>query len=134
MDQEFRPELQFAVDQGEGGGVVAGEAVPLPEFGGEMGAFGNFEAQIQGAGGGRGADGGIAGVGKGAGLPVAEAGGVVGVAAEGGGFGCSVCKGEGANMSASLALSLIVYEFNFFLARVLFCGIGLQLTGGKGLT
>ena len=52
-----------------------------------------FHAQVEHAGGRRGADGGVAAVGEGAGLPVAETGHVVGVAAEALIFGCFELEG-----------------------------------------
>ena len=54
--------------------------------------FDGFHVEVDGAGFGIAADGGIAGVGEGAGLAVAEAGDVVFVPAEVLLFGCSVCR------------------------------------------
>ena len=95
MHQELRPELQAVVDLREGSGVVLREFDPFPQFGRGVGALDGFHAEVEGAGGGGGADGGVAAVGEGAGLPVAEAGYVVGVAAEVLVFGCSVGRGIG---------------------------------------
>lgn len=95
MDQEFRPVDQSFVDLGQRGRVVARQFDALPHFRREVGAFGGFDVEVQGVGGGGrgGPDGGVAGVGKRAGLPVAEAGDIVRGAAEGLGFGGSVAVG-----------------------------------------
>ena len=68
MDEEFRPVEQAGVDLGERGGVVLRELDPFPELGGEVRAFDCFLVEVEGAGCGVGADGGVAGVGEGAGL------------------------------------------------------------------
>ena len=62
-----------------------------------MAPFDGFDTEVEDAGGGIGADGGVAAVGEGAGLAVAEAGDVVFVAAEVAGAGFNF---EGAELSA----------------------------------
>ncbi len=70
MDEEFGPVEEAGVDLGERGHVVLGQLDAFPEFGGGVLAFDGFEVEVEGAGCGVGADGGVAGVGEGAGLSV----------------------------------------------------------------
>ena len=83
MHQILRPELQLFVYLRERLRVVLAEFDPRPEFCGGVRPLDGFRAEVQEAGRGGGADGGVAGVCQGTGLPVAEARQVVGVAAEG---------------------------------------------------
>ena len=93
MDQKLRPVDQSLVDLLERLRVVLRQLDPFPELGGHVRALDGFHVQVQGAGSGVRADGGIAGVGEGAGLAVAEAGDVVFVAAEVLLFGGSAVRG-----------------------------------------
>ena len=89
MHEELGPVDELRVDLLEGFGIIGRELDALPELGGEVRALDGLDVEVEDAGFGVGAHGGIAGVGEGAGLPVAEAGDVVLVAAEGFFFCCS---------------------------------------------
>ncbi len=90
MDQEFRPKDEPGIDLFERFAVVRGKFDTFPHFGGEVGALDGFHVEVEDAGLGRGADGGVAGVSERAGLPVAEAGDVVFISTEVFVFGGSV--------------------------------------------
>ena len=66
----------------EGFRVRSGELDALPQLGGGVCALDGLHVEVEGAGGGIGADCGVAGIGEGAGLTVAEASDVVLIAAE----------------------------------------------------
>lgn len=92
MHKELRPVQEFGVDLLECFGIVGRKADLLPPLGGEVRALGGLDVEVEGTGGGVGADGGVAAVGERAGLAGAEAGYVVFVTAEVSRFSC--CSGD----------------------------------------
>ncbi len=82
MDEEFGPVDEARVDLRERVAIVLGQLDLLPELRGHVLAFDGLHVEVDGAGFGIAADGGVAGVGEGAGLTVTESGDVVFGAAE----------------------------------------------------
>ena len=96
MNEEFGPVDETGVDLFERFAVVLRQLDLLPQLRGHVLPLDGFHVEVDGAGFGVAADGGIAGVGERAGLAVAEAGDVVFVPAEVLLFGCS---GRGVDVS-----------------------------------